>query len=297
MLGTSIKIDAHQHFWNYNPKEYDWINDDMAVIRKDFLPAQLKAELISAEIDSVISVQARQSEAETHQLLAFAKEHDFIAGVVGWLPMASANFEAILATYRQEPKLKGLRHVIQGESDDRYILSEAFNRGVRRTLEAGLAYDILILERHLPHATKFADHHEGQRLILDHIAKPKIAKGEIEPWRKNLKELAQREHVYCKLSGVVTEANIKNWKESDLLPFIEVAMEAFGPQRLMFGSDWPVLLTGMSYQAWINMIKNIVGRWSTSEQAQFWGLNAKSAYQLDTSAQGLKRKFDLTCSK
>ena len=205
-----MKIDAHHHFWHYNTQDYGWISDEMAVLRRDFLPADLKPELDRAGIDRVVSVQARQCIEETEWLLKLAEENDFIAGVVGWLPIASPDFPALLEKYAANPKLRAIRHVVQDEPDDRFILGEAFNRGIDRLLSTHLVYDILIFERHLPYAIEFVKNHSPEQVfVLDHIAKPKIAAGEMQPWADNLRKLAAFPNVYCKLSGLVTEADIR----------------------------------------------------------------------------------------
>jgi L-fuconolactonase len=274
-------IDSHHHFWHYNTEEFGWIDDSMAVIRRDFLPEDLKRVIGEAQVDKVISVQAPQNLEENEFLLKHAEENDFIAGIVGWLPLSdSSALEASLDRFAKHDKFVGVRHIVQGEDDDEFILGESFNQGVAKILNQDLAYDILILEKHLKPAIQFADRHEGQRLVLDHIAKPKIAAGEMEPWRENMFELAKREHVYCKISGVVTEADFSIWKEEELLPYIEIALEAFGPKRVMFGSDWPVMNVGMAYTTWVDMLKKCTSSLSEDEKANFWGKNAIEAYKL-----------------
>ena len=207
-----MKIDAHHHFWHYNTQDYGWISDEMSVLRRDFLPADLKPELDRAGIERVVSVQARQCVEETEWLLKLAEENDFIAGVVGWLPIASPDFPALLEQFAANPKLRAIRHVVQDEPDDRFILGEAFNQGIDRLLSTHLVYDILIFERHLPYAIEFVKRHSKEQVfVLDHIAKPKIAAGEMHPWADNLRKLAAFPNVFCKLSGLVTEADIHNW--------------------------------------------------------------------------------------
>ena len=274
-----MKIDAHHHFWHYNTQDYGWISDEMAVLRRDFLPADLKPELERAGIDRVVSVQARQCVEETEWLLKLAEENDFIAGVVGWLPIASPDFPALLEKFAANPKLRAIRHVVQDEPDDRFILGEAFNRGIDRLLSTHLVYDILIFERHLPYAIEFVKNHSPEQVfVLDHIAKPKIAAGEMQPWADNLRKLAAFPNVYCKLSGLVTEADIHNWTPDQLRPYVETVLDAFGTGRVMFGSDWPVCTCATNYSAWRNLVGEFISRLSENEQAQIMGGTALKAY-------------------
>ena len=274
-----MKIDAHHHFWHYNTQDYGWISDDMAVLRRDFLPADLKPELDRAGIDRVVSVQARQCVEETEWLLKLAEENDFIAGVVGWLPIASPDFPRLLEKFAANPKLRAIRHVVQDEPDDRFILGEAFNRGIDRLLSAHLVYDILIFERHLPYAIEFVKNHSPEQVfVLDHIAKPKIAAGEMQPWADNLRKLAAFPNVYCKLSGLVTEADIHNWTPDQLRPYVETVLDTFGPDRVMFGSDWPVCTCATNYSAWRGLVGDFISHLSEHEQAQIMGGTALKAY-------------------
>ena len=275
-----MKIDAHHHFWKYNPVEFGWIDDSMKTIRRDFLPEHLRAEISAAKIDGVISVQARQTIEETRQLLEFAAQNDFIKGVVGWVELISPNVRADLARFAADKKLKAVRHVVQGETDDNFILRADFNRGISALREFDLRYDILIFERHLPPTIKFVDRHPNQIFILDHIAKPKIKANELSPWRENLRELAKRENVFCKISGMATEADFKAWTESQLHAYFEVALEAFGARRLMFGSDWPVCLVACGYARWHALVADWISKLSADEQARILGGTAIEAYKL-----------------
>lgn len=274
-----MRIDAHHHFWHYNTRDYGWISDEMAVLRRDFLPADLKNEIAAAGIDRVVSVQARQCVEETEWLLKLAEENDFIAGVVGWLPIASPEFPALLEKFAAKRKLRGIRHVVQDEPDDRFILGEAFNRGIDRLIDTHLVYDILIFERHLPYAIEFVKRHsEEQLFVLDHIAKPKIAAGEMQPWADNLRKLAAFPNVFCKLSGLVTEADIHNWTPDQLRPYVETVIDAFGPGRVMFGSDWPVCTCATTYSAWRKLVGDFISHLSVNEQTQIMGGAALKAY-------------------
>ncbi len=274
-----MRIDAHHHYWNYNQTEYDWIDDNMAVIRRSFLPEDLKKTIDTAGIDGVITVQARQSLEETEWLLELAGKNDFTKGVVGWVPLAANNIASILEKYAANDKLKAVRHVIQGEPDDNFILSKDFNRGVSLLKKFNLTYDILIFERHLPQSIDFVDRHPEQLFVLDHIAKPLIKNNILEPWSGSLRELAKRGNVYCKISGMVTEADFNNWTEAQLQPYLNTVLEAFGPNRLMFGSDWPVCLVACKYTQWVAIIETFIRQLTADEQTKIMGENARAAYR------------------
>jgi len=275
-----MKIDSHHHLWNYDPVEYGWIDDTMKVIRRDFLPEHLRAEIAAVGVDGVVSVQARQNLAETQWLLDFASQHDFIKGVVGWVELVSPKVGAELERFAANPKLKSIRHVVQGEPDDNFILREDFNRGIRELKRFNLVYDILILERHLPPTINFVDAHPDQVFVLDHIAKPRIKAGVFEPWNKNLRELAQRPNVYCKASGLVTEADFATWTEPQLQRYFDFALAAFGPKRLMFGSDWPVCLVACGFARWHKLVSDWISKLSLAEQSRILGGTAVEAYRL-----------------
>lgn len=275
-----MKIDAHHHFWNYDPVEYGWIDESMRTIRRDFLPEHLRAEIASAGVDGVISVQARQNLMETEWLLGMAAQNDFIKGVVGWVELVSPNVGVGLEKFATHPKLKSVRHVVQGEPDDAFILRDDFNRGIRELRKFSLVYDILIFERHLPQTIEFVDAHPNQVFVLDHIAKPRIKEALFESWNKNMRELAKRPNVYCKVSGMVTEADFTTWTESQLQPYFDTVLEAFGPRRLMFGSDWPVCLVACGYARWHKLVSEWVGELSRDEQARVLGGTAIEAYKL-----------------
>jgi L-fuconolactonase len=275
-----MRIDSHHHFWSYDPVDYGWIDDTMRVIRRDFLPEHLKAEIAAAGVEGVVSVQARQNLTETQWLLDFARQHDFIKGVVGWVELVSPTVSAELERFAANPKLKSVRHVVQGEPDDRFILRDDFNRGIRELRKFNLVYDILIFERQLPPTIQFVDAHPEQVFVLDHIAKPRIKDDVIEPWSKQLRELAQRPNVYCKASGLVTEADYTKWTEAQVRRYFDVALEAFGPQRLMFGSDWPVCLVACGYARWHQLVSSWISKLSPTEQGRVLGGTAVEAYKL-----------------
>ncbi len=274
-------IDAHHHLWHYTPDEFDWLGGPLAPLRRDFLAGDLALAMQSAGIDGAIAVQARQTLAETHWLLKTAAHTAHIPGVVGWAPIASEHFPDTLAQLATEPKLKGLRHVVQGEPDPDFLLRPAFERGIRALLPTGLVYDLLVLESQLPQAIRFVDRHPNQVFVLDHLAKPKIAAGELEPWATHLGELARREHVFCKLSGMVTEADPRHWSPAQFLPYLDAALAAFGPHRLIAGSDWPVCLAGVSYAAWFHLLRDYFAPASEAEREAVFGATATRVYHLD----------------
>ena len=275
-----MKIDSHHHFWKYEPVTYSWMNDSMGILKRDYQPGDLKEVIDSAKIDGVISVQADQSMRETEDLLKHASECSFIRGVVGWFPLAEPELDGLLESYATNPLLKGVRHVVQDEADDQFILGDAFNKGIRRLKAYELVYDILIYERQLGPSIEFVDRHPDQVFVLDHVAKPRIGDQIMEPWRAQMFELAKRENVYCKLSGMATEANWQNWTKDDLWPYAEVAMEAFGPTRMMFGSDWPVARLAVEYGDWVGLCREFISTLSDSEQAMVEGEVAIRAYDL-----------------
>ncbi|HXW92624.1 MAG TPA: amidohydrolase family protein [Terriglobales bacterium] len=274
------RIDSHHHLWKYTPAEYPWMLRGMEAIRRDFLVPDLEQAMRAGGITGVVTVQARQSLVETEWLLDLAAHHSFMRGIVGWVPLVDSGVGSLLARYAAHPKLKAVRHVLHDEPDDFYILREDFNRGIARLRDFGLRYDILIFERHLPQTIAFVDRHPRQPFIVDHIAKPRIREKILSPWRERIKDLARRENVYCKLSGLVTEADWNEWTEADLKPFLEVALECFGPQRLMFGSDWPVALVACGYEKWVRVVERATATLSIAERDCLFGNTAKEAYGL-----------------
>ena len=275
-----MKVDSHHHFWKYDPVEYSWMNEDMGILKSDHLPTDLKKEIDAAGIDGVVSIQASQSMKETDDLLRYAAEEDFVKGVVGWFPLADDRVGESLAKYAENPWLKGVRHVVQDEPDDRFILGEDFNRGITLLKEFNLVYDILIYERQLAPSIEFVDRHPELVFVLDHVAKPRIRGGAMEPWADLMRQMAERPNVSCKLSGMATEADWANWTESQLIPYLDVALEVFGPDRLMFGSDWPVARLAVEYGPWVKLMTTYLSKLSLSEQAAIWGENAIQAYKL-----------------
>lgn len=275
-----MRIDAHQHFWRYHPEQYDWIDESMSVLRRDFLPADLKPELRAIGFDLCVAVQARQSLEETRWLLALASESAFIAGVVGWVDLRAENVRDQLAEVSKNPKLLGIRHIVQAESDDRFLLRPDFLRGIAALEEFNLAYDILIYPRHLPLAIEFVQRFPKQPFVLDHLAKPFIKAQAVEPWASHMRELAKFPNVFCKLSGMVTEANWKSWQPADFEPYLGVALESFGPERLMIGSDWPVCNVAGSYRQVMTLVIDFLEKYPKHVLASILGLTAQRFWQL-----------------
>ena len=273
-------IDSHHHFWRYAPAEFGWIDDGMAAIRRDFLPAHLQREIAAAGVDAVVSVQARQSVEETRWLLDLATHNPFIAGVVGWVPLVSPSLAATLAQFAAHPKLVAIRHVLQDEPDPRFMLRDDFQAGIQALRDFNLTYDILIYHRHLPQTIELVDRHPTQPFVIDHMAKPAIGQRMIEPWARSMRELARRPHVCCKLSGMVTEIGRPQWTVADLRPYLEVVLDAFGPERVLFGSDWPVCLVACGYARWMEIVQELTAHLSPAERAAILGENARRVYRL-----------------
>lgn len=272
-------LDAHQHFWNYDPVAHSWINEEMSVIRKDFLPNDLEPVLQKNAVDGCIAVQADQTEAETDFLIHLANQHSFIKGVVGWVDLGAENIRERLQHYKQQPVLKGFRHILQGE-EPAFMLQPDFLRGIAALKEFGYTYDILIFPKHLAAALELVKQFPDQPFVIDHIAKPFIKDGLIEDWKKGMQALAQFPNVYCKISGMVTEADWKNWKPEDFTPYLDAVTEAFGTNRLLYGSDWPVCLVAASYTDMIGIVRNYFLSFTAAEQEAVFGGNAAKFYQL-----------------
>ncbi len=275
-----IRLDAHQHFWRFNPVRDDWITSDMAAIRRDFLPADLAPVLEANGIDGCVAVQADQSEAETCFLLELADAHDFVRGVVGWVDLLAMDLDRTLERHAAHPRFRGVRHLAQAEPDD-FLARDDVGRGIGRLARLGLTYDILVYQRQLPAVVALVDRLPNQPFVLDHMAKPRIRDRALEPWATRLKELARRPNVWCKLSGMVTEADWAHWREADLRPYLDVALEAFGPGRLMFGSDWPVCLVAGSYARVVAAVDDYAARLSMHEREALFGGNAARFYGIE----------------
>jgi L-fuconolactonase len=277
-----MHIDAHQHFWIYNPHEYDWIDESMGMIRRNFLPEDLEPELQRNNVQGSVAVQARQTLEETRWLLELAQQSPKILGVVGWVDLCSPNVDSQLEEFSKHPKLVGVRHIVQSEPDDRFLLRKDFVRGISLLEEFDLAYDILIYTKHLPVAAEFVERFPKHRFVLDHLAKPPIKTGEIEAWTLGIRRLAAFQNVWCKLSGLVTEAHWQRWKSEDIRPYLDVAFEAFGADRLMIGSDWPVCLVAGSYGRTLDVVNNYVQGIPAHARGAVLGENASRFWRLKT---------------
>ncbi|MEM9281270.1 MAG: amidohydrolase family protein [Verrucomicrobiota bacterium] len=275
-----MRIDSHHHFWDYDAEAYAWIGKEMEVLKRDFGPIDLASETEAVGIEGVVSVQARQDVEETSWLLKVAEQHPWIKGVVGWVPLQSPKVEAVLDSLASA-SLCGVRHVVQGEADDEFLLRDEFNRGVLLLKDRGLVYDILIYARQLPQTIPFVDRHPEQPFVVDHIAKPVIEETQFDTdWEKHIRALAERPQVYCKFSGVVTEVVDSEWSLELIRPYWDVVLNAFGPERLLFGSDWPVCLLRASYGEWFSLAEALAEDLSEEERAHFFGENAVAVYGL-----------------
>jgi len=275
------RIDSHQHFWKYDPKVHSWMNADMNIIQRDFLPQDLKPLLEKAGIHGCVAVQASQTEAENDFLLSLSHQNDFIEGIVGWVDLQLKDVSGRLEFYTGHPKIKGFRHIIQDEPDIDFMLRPSFLNGISKLYEFGFTYDILIYPKHLPNAYILAKSFPNQLFVIDHLAKPNIKEQEIVNWRRDLKKIASLENVHCKISGMVTEADWYNWKPENFNPYIETALEAFGVGRLMYGSDWPVCTLSSPYQNTFEIAKGFFSKLSEKEQEQIFGSNATLFYKLN----------------
>jgi len=275
-----MRIDSHIHLWHHAPDEFEWIPDSMAALRRDFLAQELEALCGEVAIEGVIAVQARQSMQETRWLLELAQTSP-ILGVIGWAPIVADDFPHTLERLRQEPLLKGLRHIVQAEPE--ILARPEFQRGMHCLQGTGLVYDLLLYAHQLPLALPFVDLFSQQMFVLDHMGKPAIAQGEMETWSRQLQELARRPNVYCKLSGLVTEADPAAWTPLQLHPYFNTALECFGPDRLMIGTDWPVCTVGCSYAQWWELVENWTAPFSSAERAAILGDTATRIYSLQRS--------------
>lgn len=277
-----MHIDAHQHFWIYEPREYAWIDESMTALRRNFLPSDLEPDLKENGFGGCIAVQARQTVGETRWLLELAASCPFIVGVVGWVDLCSPHVRTTLALFAKYPHFVGVRHVVQSEPDDRFLLREEFLRGVAALEEFDLTYDILIYPKHLAVAAEFVSRFERQRFVLDHLAKPAIKSGDLAAWEAGIQKLAAFPNVYCKLSGMVTEADWVHWKEEQLYACLDVVFGCFGPQRLMIGSDWPVCKVASSYKRTMAVVKDYLARHAPAAHEAVLGGNAVKFWKLDS---------------
>jgi L-fuconolactonase len=273
------RIDSHQHFWRYTADEHPWITDGMAGLRRDFLPDDLAPHLTRLGFDGSVLVQVQQTVDETRWLVSLAESYPFIRGVVGWVDLRSARVVASLEDLAQHPRLTGVRHIVQAEPDG-FMLRDDFLRGVAHLERFGLVYDVLIYERQLAEAIEFVSRFPRQPFVLDHIAKPKIAAGDIAAWRTQLRQMAARPNVVCKLSGMVTEAHWSSWTRDQIRPYLDTAIECFGAPRLMIGSDWPVCTLAASYEDTMAIVLDVVSSWSDAERDAVLGGTAVRVYGL-----------------
>ncbi len=277
--GSGI-IDSHQHFWEFDAVRDSWITDDMHVIQQDFMPVHLFPLLREAGVQGTVIVQSDQSDAENTFQLENADKFDFIKGVVGWVDLQNENVEESLRYYKRFEKMKGFRHVLQGEKDRAMMLLPNFKRGIGLLNKYGFTYDILIFPDQLPYSLELVKAFPDQPFVIDHLAKPPIKEKKIDDWARDMQAIAQLPNVQCKISGMVTEADWKKWRKEDLVPYIDVVVNAFGTNRIMFGSDWPVCLVASSYQQWINLLKEYFKPFTQGEKDAFFGGNAARFYRL-----------------
>ncbi|MGA9637823.1 amidohydrolase family protein [Flavobacterium sp.] len=273
-------IDSHQHFWQYESQKHEWIDDEMATIRRDFMPQDLAIVYQENRIDGCIAVQADQTLAETDFLLELAAENDFIKGIVGWVDLRASNIEEVLALYSQYPKLKGFRHVVQGEPDHNFLLRSNFLRGIAALEKYNFTYDILIFPHQLGAALELVKQFPNQKFVIDHIAKPYIKDGFYDGWASLMLEIGKQKNVYCKLSGMTTEADYKTWTPEQIHPYMKLALEAFGADRVLFGSDWPVCLVAGNYAQTKELVTQFIAQLSPKEQKKIMGQNAINFYNI-----------------
>ncbi len=275
-----MTIDAHQHFWQFDPVRDAWIREEtMSALRRDFLPADLEPLLQQCGMEGCVAVQADQSETETQFLLDLADNHAFIKGIVGWVDLRAKNLAERLDYFSRFPKIKGFRHILQGEAPE-FMLQPRFLEGVKALGKGGFTYDILVFPKHLKAVKTFIKRLDDQPFVIDHLAKPYIKKGLIKQWEKDMRSIAGYKHVFCKVSGLATEADWKTWREADLTPYLDVVLEAFGARRLLYGSDWPVCLPAAGYEKQWAVVKHFTDKLSASEQAGVWGANAAGFYNI-----------------
>nr|WP_299074389.1 amidohydrolase family protein [uncultured Allomuricauda sp.] len=274
-----MKIDSHQHFWKYDPIRDSWIDDSMETIRRDFFPDDLEDLLEQNGIDGCVAVQADQSEEETEFLLQLASENNFIKGVVGWVDLCASNVSERLGHFSKNPYFKGVRHILQAENND-FMLQKSFQHGIEQLKQFDLSYDILVFPNQLKNSIALVERFPEQRFVLDHLGKPNIKDGEMDNWKANIEALAEYPNVYCKLSGMVTEADWNNWKSHDIYPYIEKIINAFGADRIMYGSDWPVCLLAGKYDEVFGIVKEYIGQLTKDEQNNILGGAATSFYKL-----------------
>lgn len=275
-----MKIDAHQHFWIFDPVRDSWINDSMAIIRRDFLPDDLEPILIENGFVGCIAVQADQNEEQNDFLLGFAEEYRFIKGVVGWVDLQNPAVEDTLIRYLEKTKLKGFRHILQGEKQRDFMLNKAFMNGISLLSKYNFTYDILIYPDQIKFSERLVRSFPNQKFIIDHLAKPPIKSRKNEDWEKDIKAIAKHENVFCKVSGMTTEADYQHWKTEEFTPYLDTVFDAFGIERLLYGSDWPVCNVAGGYKKALSVVENYTQQLSENEKLLFFGENASSFYNL-----------------
>src|SRR5262245_24418894 len=275
-----MRIDTHQHFWRYDPVQYGWMGPNMGVLKKDHLPEQLQPLIKASVIDGTVAVQARQTLEESQWLLQLADRFPFIKGVVGWVDLRSHEVKEQVRQLASHSKFRGVRHIVQDEPDDQFMLGVDFLHGLGQLAAFDLTYDLLLYPRHLPIAAEVVKRFPGQSFVLDHISKPLIKKHELVPWSVEIRRLAKFQNVYCKISGMVTEADWQHWKPSDFKPYLDVIFESFGTNRLMIGSDWPVCTLAASYSQVMQIVADYIEGLSKDEQEHLWSVNAVHFYKL-----------------
>ena len=281
-------IDSHQHFWRYDRKRFAWITEEMCVLKRDFLPGHLATELILAGVDGTVAVQTDQSEEETHFLLELADTSRFVLGVVGWINLCAPDVSRRLAFFSHYPKLCGFRHIVQSEKDDWYLLREDFMNGIGALQSFNFTYDILIYPRQLEATLELVGRFPGQKFVIDHLAKPEIKGGKFEPWEAKMRLVAKNANVFCKLSGLITEADWHRWSLTDFRPYLDVALDAFGADRLMFGSDWPVCLLAGKYASVKRLIEDYLAQHSAETRCKIFGETAINFYGLGKKAHATR---------
>ena len=273
-------IDAHQHFWKYHPQNHAWINEDMKIIQKDFLPEDLALVLSAQHVEGCISVQVDQTKEETVFQIECAKNNHFIKGVVGWIDLLNPSIDKDIEAYKEQKIVKGFRHILQG-AEKGFMLQPDFIKGLKQLSKHHYTYDLLIYANQIQEAIELIKSVEDLPIVLDHIAKPSIKTKSMQDWEKDIKALAKYPNLYCKISGMATEANWTTWKPEDLKPYLDIVVEAFGVDRLLFGSDWPVCLVASSYERWLHTIKDYFKEFSSTEQEKIFALNCESFYTLE----------------
>ena len=274
------RIDSHQHFWRYSVEEYGWIDDSMARLRRDFLPADLRGELDAVGLDGCIAVQARQTNEETDFLLELAEQNDWVRAVIGWVDLRSEDVADELARIADHPKLAGVRHIVQAEPDDEFVLREDFQRGIRAMQEHDLVYEVLVFPNQLPASIELCRRFPEQTFVLDHLAKPYAKRGEVESWASHIRDMAALPNVSCKLSGLCTEADWSKWTVESLTPYVDVVFDAFGSDRILYGSDWPVCLVASAYQRWFEAVGHWLAPLAKAQRDAVLGGNAARIYGL-----------------